>query len=88
VRAIGTVYWEAQYTESVSSGSNLIKSVAGEDWIIERLTDVKPCFYPVLHTLFPFSARISISAAIAVVSRRGIDMSLHTCPNEETIYNW
>ena len=44
IRATGTVYWEARYIEPLSSGPNLIKAVAGEDWMIERLPDEKLCF--------------------------------------------
>lgn len=44
VRAVGTVYWEARYLETPSTGSDLIKAVAGEDWIIEKRPDGKLCF--------------------------------------------
>lgn len=44
VRAVGTVYWEARYIEAPSSGSSLIKAVAGEDWVIERRPDGTLCF--------------------------------------------
>jgi len=44
VRAVGTVYWEAKYSEAPSSGPSLIKAVVGEDWIIERRPDGKLCF--------------------------------------------
>ena len=44
VRAIGTVYWEAKYIEPPPAGPSLIKAVAGEDWIIERLPDGRLCF--------------------------------------------
>lgn len=63
VRAVGTVYWEATCIEAPSSGSNLIKAVVGEDWIIERRPDSKLCF--VLYSsssfhLLPESAQIQL----------------------------
>lgn len=63
VRAVGTVYWEAQYVEAPSSGSSLIKAVVGEDWIIERKPDGKLCFVLYrnsFHHPLPESARVQL----------------------------
>ena len=63
VRAVGTVYWEAQHVEAPSSGSSLIKAIVGEDWIIERKSDGKLCFVLYrnsFHHPLPESARVQL----------------------------
>jgi len=63
VRAVGTVYREAQYVEAPSSGSSLIKAIVGEDWIIERKSDGKLCFVLYrnsFHHPLPESARVQL----------------------------
>ena len=52
VRAVGTVYWEARYSEAPSSGPGLIKAVVGEDWIIERRRDGKLCYLLYVSSFF------------------------------------
>ena len=52
VRAVGTVYWEARYSEAPSSGPGLIKAVVGEDWIIERRRDGKLCYVLYVSSFF------------------------------------
>jgi hypothetical protein len=38
VRAVGTVYWQAEYRDR-KGPNNVIKSVVGEEWILERVPD-------------------------------------------------
>lgn len=61
VRATGTVYWEAEYRDR--PGSNLIKAVVGEDWIIERIPAGALRFVLYMNTfhhLLPDSAPLSL----------------------------
>ena len=61
VRAKGTVYWEARYLEAPSAGPDVIKAVVGEDWIVERRPDGKPCFVlyqSIFYHLLPGSAHL------------------------------
>jgi hypothetical protein len=63
VRAVGTVYWEARYSEAPSSGPSLIKAVVGEDWIIERRPDGRLCFALYGNSFFhllPESAQVQL----------------------------
>jgi hypothetical protein len=61
VRAVGTVYWEAMYSEAPSAGPALVKAVVGEDWIIERRPDGTLCFVLYCNSFFhllPDSAEV------------------------------
>jgi len=61
VRAIGTVYWQAEYPNRPPP--NLIKSVVGEDWILERTPsgELKFVLYiNTFHHLLPDSASLSL----------------------------
>jgi hypothetical protein len=61
VRAVGTVYWEAEYRDRPAP--NVIKAVVGEDWIIERGRDGALRFVLYMNTchhLLPGSAPIGL----------------------------
>lgn len=58
VRATGTVYWQAEYRDR-KGPNNVIRSVVGEDWILERVPDGSLKFVLYLnlfHHLLPDSA--------------------------------
>jgi hypothetical protein len=48
VRAIGTVYWQAEFRGRPAP--NVIKAVVGEDWILERTRSGKLAFVLYLNT--------------------------------------
>ena len=61
VRAVGTVYWEAQYRDRPPP--NLIKAVVGEEWTIERIPSgaLKFVLYTsTSHHLLPDSAPLTL----------------------------
>ncbi len=61
VRAIGTVYWQAENPNQAKP--NIIKSVVGEDWILERTASGKLKFILYMNTfhhLLPDSASLKL----------------------------
>lgn len=48
VRAVGTVYWQAEFRERPAP--NVIKAVVGEDWILKRTKSGKLTFIIYMNT--------------------------------------